>query len=307
MTESVLTVNNLTKHYKKTAVLDNVCLDIPRGAIYGLVGSNGAGKSTMMRIIAGQTSLDSGEIILFGTNPQGFNCTVRHRMGALIETPGFFQTLTAEENLEYYRLQFGVPGKERVAELLELVDLAQAKGKKFKNFSMGMKQRLGLALALLHSPEFLILDEPINGLDPEGIHQMRQLFLDINRKLNMTLLISSHILAELENVATVYGFLSHGKLVQQITAEELKKKCSTYIDLVVRDNTQMCIILEKDLGITDYQVHPDGHIHLFHAEGCEEEIVRTAVTKGIALKSISSHAVNLEDYYMNLMGGNEHA
>lgn len=307
MSESVLTVNNLTKHYKKTAVLDDVCLDIPRGAIYGLVGSNGAGKSTMMRIIAGQTSHESGEILLFGTNPEGFNCTIRHRIGTLIETPGFIQTLTAEENLEYYRLQFGVPGKGRVAELLDLVDLTQAKNKKYKHFSMGMKQRLGLALALLHSPEFLILDEPINGLDPEGIHQMRQLFLHLNSKLNMTLLISSHILTELENVATIYGFLSHGKLAEQISAEDLRKKCSTYIDLIVRDTAQMCIVLEKDLGITDYQVHSDGHIHLFHAEGCEEEIVRTAVNKGIALKSISSHTVNLEDYYMSVMGGKEHA
>ena len=172
---------------------------------------------------------------------------------------------------------------------------------------MGMKQGLGLALPLLHSPELLVLDEPINGLDPEGIREMRRVFLDLNKRQNMTLLISSHILAELENIATIYGFLSHGKLLQEITAEELKKKCSTYIDLHVTDSKQMCVVLEKDLGLTDYQVHPDGHIHIFHALERGEEIARTAVTKGIGLKSLSSHALNLENYYMNLMGGDTNA
>ena len=136
---------------------------------------------------------------------------------------------------------------------------------------------------------------------------MRRIYLDLNKRQNMTLLISSHILAELENIATIYGFLSHGELVQQITAEELKKKCSTYIDLEVADPKQMCVVLEKDLNITDSQVHPNGHIHIFHVEGCEEDIARAAVMKGIALRSISSHTLNLENYYMRMMGGEEHA
>lgn len=307
MQDAVLTMTNVSKSYKKNQVLSHIGMTVPRGAIYGLVGSNGAGKSTLMRIIAGQTTADEGELTLFGTVPQKNDTQIRHRMGTLIEEPGFFRHMTAEENLEYYRLQFGVPGRERIAELLHLVGLDQVGKKKFKNFSMGMKQRLGLALTLLHSPEFLVLDEPINGLDPEGIREMRRIYLDLNKRQNMTLLISSHILAELENIATIYGFLSHGELVQQITAEELKKKCSTYIDLEVADPKQMCVVLEKDLNITDYQVHPNGHIHIFHVEGCEEDIARAAVMKGIALRSISSHTLNLENYYMRMMGGEEHA
>ncbi|MDC7291227.1 ATP-binding cassette domain-containing protein [Blautia schinkii] len=303
MQETVLSMTNISKAYKKKPVLSDIHMTIPRGAIYGLAGSNGAGKSTLMRIISGQTAADKGELNLFGTIPVRNNTQIRHRMGILIEEPGFFHHMTAAENLEYYRLQFGVPGEERISEVLDLVGLSQTGKKKFGDFSMGMKQRLGLALALLHSPEFLVLDEPINGLDPESIREMRRVFLDLNKRQNVTLLISSHILAELENIATVYGFLSHGKLLQEITAEELKKKCSTYIDLQVTDSKQMCVVLEKDLGLTDYQVHPDGHIHIFHAMERGEEIARAAVMKGIGLKSLSSHALNLENYYMNLMGG----
>lgn len=307
MQETVLSITNITKTYKKTPVLSDIHMTVPRGAIYGLAGSNGAGKSTLMRIISGQTAADKGELTLFGTIPVKKDTQIRHRMGTLIEEPGFFRHMTAAENLEYYRLQFGVPGRERISEVLDLVGLSQTGKKKFGDFSMGMKQRLGLALTLLHSPEFLVLDEPINGLDPEGIHEMRSIFLDLNKRQNMTLLISSHILAELENIATIYGFLSRGKLLQEITAEELKKKCSTYIDLEVSDSRQMCVVLEKDLGITDYQVHPDGHIHVFHAMNRGEDIARSAVTKNIGVKSISSHTLNLENYYLNLMGGDADA
>lgn len=307
MQDSILTMNHITKVYGRTQVLQDIHMEIPRGAIYGLVGSNGAGKSTLMRIISGQTDASEGTLSLFGETVDNDHPEIRHRIGALIEEPGFIQSMTAAQNLEYFRIQFGVPGKERVDELLKLVGLDKAGKKKYKNFSMGMKQRLGLALALLHSPEFLILDEPINGLDPEGILELRNLFLDLNRKKNITLLISSHILSELENVATEYGFLSNGVLMEQISARELQKKCSAYIDLEVNDPKQMCTILEMELNLHDYQVHPQGHIHIFHANGREEVITRTAILKDISVKSISNHSDALETYYMRLVGGEKDA
>lgn len=303
MQDAILTMNHINKSYGNTQVLNNIDMEIPQGAIYGLVGSNGAGKSTLMRIISGQTQCSSGTFSLFGETVDNNHPKVRHRIGTLIENPGFIHHMTAAQNLEYFRIQFGVPGKERVDELLNLVGLSHAGKKKYKNFSMGMKQRLGLALALLHSPEFLILDEPINGLDPEGIRELRNLFLELNQKRNITLLISSHILSELENIATEYAFLSEGNLLEQISARELQKKCSAYIDLEVSNARQMCTVLEMELNIHDYQVHPQGHIHIFHAMGREEEITRTAILKDVSVKSISRHSDALETYYMRLVGG----
>jgi ABC-2 type transport system ATP-binding protein len=303
----ILSMDHIGKFYHQTPVLKGVSMKIPKGAIYGLVGSNGAGKSTIMRIISGQTKADEGTLFLFGTEPTGKNQKLRHRIGTLIEEPGFYNNMTAFQNLEYFRILFGVPGKERVKEVLDLVGLSDTGRKKYKNFSMGMKQRLGLALAMLHSPEFLILDEPINGLDPEGILEIRTLLLELNRKYKVTILISSHILAELENLATEYGFLSQGSLVEEITAAELQKKCGTYIDLEVLETEKMCTLLERELGIFDYQVYPDGHIHIFQNLNEQEQISRLAVLNQISLKTIRLKTLELEEYYMNLMGGETNA
>lgn len=307
MQENVLEMNQVSKSYKNHTVLREINMKIARGSIYGLVGSNGAGKSTLMRLISGQSDLDGGELRLFGKNPSGREQRVRHRIGTLIEEPGLFSDFTARENLEYYRIQFGIPGKDAPDKMLSLVGLSDTGRKKYKNFSMGMKQRLGLALALLHSPEFLILDEPINGLDPQGILEIRNLLLKLNRERNMTILISSHILPELENIATEYGFLARGALVEQISANALKQKCGTYIDLEAGDVKQVCVLLEKDLSITEYQVRPDGHIHIFAGQERQEEISKATVMKGIPLKSIGCRTMELEDYYMNLIGGEKNA
>lgn len=172
---------------------------------------------------------------------------------------------------------------------------------------MGMKQRLGLALAMLAAPEFLVLDEPINGLDPEGILEIRNILLRLNQENGITLLISSHILSELENLATQYGFLSHGKMLEQISAKELKDKCGTYIILEVDDAGQMAVILEKELGITEYKILPDGYFNIYAPPERKEEISRAAILHGIGLHAISALNIELEDYYMNLMGGNADA
>lgn len=224
MSESVLTMNQVEKRYRNVPVLQDITMEIPRGSIYGLVGSNGAGKSTLMRLISGQTRIDRGEMRLFGKIPEKKEQRVRRRIGTLIEEPGFYGDLSARQNLEYYRLQFGIPEKETISRLLDMVGLGNTGKKKYRNFSMGMKQRLGLALAMLAAPEFLVLDEPINGLDPEGILEIRNILLWLNQENGITLLISSHILSELENLATQYGFLSHGKMLEQISAKELKDK-----------------------------------------------------------------------------------
>ena len=176
MNDMVLTMKQVEKRYRNVPVLQNITMDIPKGAIYGLVGNNGAGKSTLMRLVSGQSRMDRGEIRLFGKIPEGKEQRVRHRIGTLIEEPGFYGELSAVQNLEYYRLQYGIPEKDSIDRLLDIVGLGHTGKKKYRNFSMGMKQRLGLALALLPSPEFLILDEPINGLDPEGILEIRNTF-----------------------------------------------------------------------------------------------------------------------------------
>ena len=226
-------------------------------------------------------------------------------MGTLIETPGFFSYLTARENLEYFRLQFGIPGKDIVEGTLEEVGLGDAGNKKYKNFSLGMKQRLGLALAIMHSPEFLVLDEPINGLDPEGIIEIRSLLQKINSKKNVTILISSHILPELSSIATRYGFLKNGVLLEELSAQELLRKCSVYVELQVSDVKKASVVLETRLGIRNYQVYPDGYLHVFEKLDQVDQICREVVLADIGLFSAHKQAMDLESYYVNLMGGTQ--
>lgn len=303
MSNAVLTMREITKEYNGVKALDQVNLTINRGDIYGLVGNNGAGKTTLMRIIAGQTKADAGEIELFGTSGFGAIGKERRRMGALIENPGFFPNLSATQNLEYFRIQFGIPGKAVVSKILDEVNLGDCGTKKYANFSLGMKQRLGIALALLHTPEFLILDEPINGLDPAGIIEVRQTLLDINKKRNTTILISSHILAEMSNIATKYGFLSRGRMLEEITSSQLQQKCNSYLDIIVKDTKAMCVLLEKEFHFMKYKVYPDHHIHLYEGIDHSEEICELAVKHHTGLSGIQKRVVNLENYYMNLVEG----
>ncbi|SFR87769.1 ABC transporter ATP-binding protein [Anaeromicropila populeti] len=303
MKDIVLEMSNITKVYNGVKALDHVSIKIKRGEVYGLVGNNGAGKTTLMRLIAGQTELQEGTIKLFGETNEVMIRTSRRRMGVLIEEPGFYKNMTAAENLEYFRIQFGIPGKEVVSEVLKEVGLENTGKKKYKQFSLGMKQRLGIALALLHTPELLILDEPINGLDPAGIIEVRQTLLEINKRRNTTILIASHILAEMANIATTYGFLSNGKLLEEITAAELAEKCSVYLDIIVDDPKSMCILLEKEMHYKNFKVYPNQHIHLY--EGLEESnrICELAVSNKIGVVGIVRQVVNLENYYMSIVEG----
>ncbi|MDE6626170.1 MAG: ATP-binding cassette domain-containing protein [Lachnospiraceae bacterium] len=237
MSEIIFAASNLTKQYRRAFdiksggfytdrfyALDGLCMEIHKGDIYGFVGKNGAGKTTLMRILAGRARQSAGKVEFFGESEEKGLCVQRRRIGAMIEIPALYLGMTATDNLEVLRLQYGISGRGCILELLKLVGLTDAADKRVKDFSLGMKQRLGLAMALMSNREFLVLDEPINGLDPEGIVEFRELLKKLNRELGITILISSHLLGELSQLATCYGFIHKGKMVEEITAERLREK-----------------------------------------------------------------------------------
>jgi ABC-2 type transport system ATP-binding protein len=301
--EIILATKNLTKNYNKITALDNINMELKQGEIYGLVGKNGAGKTTLLRLITGQAFATTGEMSLFhSTSPEGLN-KERKRIGAIIETPSFYSYMTARENLEYYRIQRGIPGKYCVEEVLEEVGLLDAGKKKYKSFSLGMKQRLGLALALMNKPELLLLDEPINGLDPFGIVEIRNLLLKLNQEKNITILISSHILSELSNLVTFYGFIEKGKMIKQISNKELSTACNKYLEIKVDKVEEMTALLETKLGCSSYKVTPDYSIHLYEYLEQPYKISQMAVNHGIGLNSIAAKEINLENYFIQLVGG----
>ena len=307
MAEQVLAARSLTKRYGHTAAVDGVDLNIEKGQIYGLVGRNGAGKTTIIRMATGQSVLTSGEISLFGETVGRGLRGARSRAGAMVEVPSFYNYLTARENLEYYRRQRGIPGAECVDEALVFVGLAGAGKKKFKQFSLGMKQRLGLGLALMNHPDLLLLDEPINGLDPEGIVEFRKILLALNRERETTILISSHILTELGNVATHFGFIDGGHMLEQISAKALAEKCRSCLQLTVDDPEKAALILEQKLGAREYEVLPGGVIRLYGFLDRPQAVTAAIVEGGVALSAAEHRDTNLEDYYLKLIGGGVHA
>ena len=224
----------------------------------------------------------------------------------MVEIPSFYPYLTARENLEYYRRQRGIPGEACVDRALEQVGLHAAGKKKFKQFSLGMKQRLGLALALMNHPDLLLLDEPINGLDPEGIVEFRSILLELNRQRETTILISSHILSELSNIATHYGFLDQGRMLEQVSAGRLSEKCRACLQLTVDDASRAALVLEQRLGTRDYEVLPGNILRLYHFLDCPQDVTAALVEAGVALFSAENKNTTLEDYFLSLIGGVRH-
>ena len=306
MREVILSTTNLTKKYNKTIALDNINMELKQGEIYGLVGKNGAGKTTLLRLITGQAYANDGELSLFNATSMEALNKERKRIGAIIETPSFYSYMSATQNLEYYRIQRGIPGKQCVEQALEEVGLLDAKNKKYKSFSLGMKQRLGLALALMNKPELLLLDEPINGLDPFGIVEIRNLLLKLSKEKNITILISSHILSELSNLVSFYGFIDNGKMIKQISNEELSKECNKYLELKVDKVNEMTALLETKLGCTSYKITPDYTIQMYEYLDQPMKISELAVMNGIGIKSIVVKEINLENYFIQLVGGVQH-
>lgn len=305
MEDYVIEVSNLTKRYGRVKALDDVNLRVPKGQIRGLVGKNGAGKTTLMRVLSNQTIGERGEIGLFGEHSVAGLNKMRRRTGTMIEIPSFYPFLSAWENLEYYRCQRGIAGGKCVGEVLEMVELNHAGNKKFKNFSLGMKQRLGLALALMNRPELLILDEPVNGLDPEGIVQFRNILLKMNREYEVTILISSHILAELQNLATHYTFMDNGKILQDISEKELSAISRERIELKVDSSERASAVLEQALGCVSYEVLPDNMIRVYEFLGQPDVIAEALIKNNVRLFGMTENQTNLEDYFIELIGGGQ--
>ena len=303
MKKVVLKTYNITKKYGEQLAVDNVNMTIKKGDIYGFIGQNGAGKTTIIRLITGLIHKSGGEIELLGANEENELNKARTMVGSLIESPSFYTNMTARENLEVSRLVRNIPGKKCIDEVLELVGLKDVEKKKVKNFSLGMRQRLGIANALMGNPKLLILDEPINGLDPMGIVEIRELLKKINKEKDMTILKSSHILSELSELATTYGIISNGKLIEEITAKQLSKKCRQYIDLKVDNTARAVILLERELGISDYEVLEDSNIKVFSNLDNVGEVNSLLSRSGIIVESISVKGENLEEYFMNKVGG----
>ncbi len=303
MKELILKTYNLTKKYGNQIVVDNVNMTIKKGDIYGFIGQNGAGKTTLIRLITGLIHKSNGEIELFGGSGEKALNEARTMIGSLIETPSFYGNMTARENLEVSRLVRDIPGKNCIDEVLNLVGLNDVEKKKVKNFSLGMRQRLGIANALMGNPKLLILDEPINGLAPMGIVEIRELLKKINKEKDMTILISSHILSELSELATTYGIISKGRLIEEITANELNEKCRQYIDLIVDDTAKAVALLERELDISDYEVWEGNKIKIFSNLDSVGIINSTISKAGVIVESIGIKGENLEEYFMNVIGG----
>ena len=303
MKDIVLKTNNITKKYKEQVAVNNVNITIKEGDIYGFIGRNGAGKTTLIRMVTGLIQITSGEIQLLGASTDKQLNEARTMVGSLVETPAFYKNMTARENLEVSRLMRNIAGKECIDEVLELVGLKDVSKKKFKDYSLGMKQRLGIANALLGNPRFLILDEPTNGLDPVSIVQIRELLKRVNKEKQVTILISSHILGELSELANCYGIINNGQLIEEISAEDLKEKCKKYIEIQVSDAKKAVVILETELKITDYKVMQGNVIKVYSHLELVGEINTLLSVNGITVSQIGVKGQNLEEYFLSVVGG----
>lgn len=300
MKETILKTINLTKKYKDFKALDEVNIKVEKGDIYGLIGRNGAGKTTLMKIISTLSKKTSGEFELFSENDENLTEN-KERIGCLIENPSFFPNLTAYENLKYYAIQKGIINLKQIEEALKLVGLLEAKNKKFKNFSLGMKQRLGIAFAILDNPDFIILDEPINGLDPIGISDLRETFKRLNEEKNITILISSHILSELYVVATRFCILEQGRVVKELTKEELDKECSKCIVIQTDDVKKASTVLEKELKTENFKVIDKREIRLYEQLEYIDKISKALVKNDINILGLYETGITLEEYFKTVI------
>ena len=303
--EYVLETRDLTKRYRGFTALDRFTMRIPKGAIYGFVGRNGAGKTTLIRLICGLQEPTEGDYILYGVrNTESGIIRSRRRMGAVVESPAIYLHMTARENIRQQYLVLGLPSDDGIDELLRLVGLADTGRKKARDFSLGMRQRLGIAIALAGRPDFLVLDEPVNGLDPQGIIEMRELILRLNREHGITVLISSHILDELSRLATHYGFIDGGRMLQEMSAEELERHCRKCTHIVVSDTGALARALDG-LGL-EYRI-ADDHSGDIYADVPVTKLVELLARDGCTVQSIREQDESLESFYMNLVGGERHA
>ena len=300
MKDIILRTNNLTKKYKDFTALNNVNITINKGDIYGLIGRNGAGKTTLMKVITTLTNKTSGEFYLFDKDDSDLTETKR-RIGCLIENPAFFENLTAYQNLKYYAIQKGIVDYSQIDKVLDLVKLSDSKNKKFKTFSLGMKQRLGIAFAMLDNPDFVILDEPINGLDPIGISELRETLKKLNEESNITMLISSHILSELYLLANKFCFIEKGKIIKELSKEELDVECSRAIVIKTNNVKETCLILEKELNTKNYKVIDKHEVRLYDYLDDSGKVNKELAKNDIDVISIYESGISLEDYFKSIV------
>lgn len=299
----VLETNNLKKIYGKEIVVNDVNIHLKKGRIYGLLGRNGAGKTTIMKMILGLVSQTSGEINLFGSNLSGNEKLIYPRIGSIIETPGFYSNLTGTENLEIFARLRGTISKDAIEKSLEFVGLPYDDKKVFSSYSLGMKQRLGIANALLNDPELLILDEPTNGLDPIGIAEIREFIKKLSTEQGKTIIISSHILSEIALMADDIGIIHQGNLLEETTLENLKIKNQKYLALQVSSVPNTINILECKLNINNYSVEPDNFVRIYNNHYEPSLINEILVQSGIKVSNLQVCCDNLEDYFKKLTGG----
>lgn len=302
---NILRTYDLTKKYKNCTAVESLNMSINQGEIYGFLGENGAGKTTTIRMIMGLIKKSGGEIELFSQKYSNKNRELLKRIGSMIEYPGFYPNLTAKENLDIHRRMMGIQDKTCIIDALKTTGIEDVGNKKVKEFSLGMKQRLGISRAILHHPEFLILDEPTNGLDPRGIKEIRDLILDLNGKQGITFLISTHILSEIQQMATKIGIINRGTLLEEISYEELQKRNRHYINLKINNDRKASFILENKLDIHDYEIWEKNVIRIYEKLENISDVNKELVSNDIEVKEIGIKLDSLEDYFLKLVGKNQ--
>ena len=305
----MLTIKNLRKRYGNFQALDGLNLEVADGELFGFVGPNGAGKTTTLKILAGLLVPDEGEVEIGGLDVYSDGKELRRRIGYVPDFFGVYDNLKVSEYMEFFASCYGITGlqaRTRCHTLLEQVRLEDKEDFFVDGLSRGMKQRLCLARALIHDPDLLILDEPINGLDPEGMSEVRMLLKKLNQERGITILLSSHILGELSKLATRYGVIRDGRMVQEITAQELEENCRDYLHVRVDKPKEAAVCLEQGLGITHYEARPEGQLLIY--DSCEsDQVSRTLTGNGIVVRELYLHRRDLEEYFVEMMGGGENA
>lgn len=297
--ETILQTTNLSKEYSKVKVVNQVTMSVSKGDIYGFIGKNGAGKTTLIRMLVGLAQPNEGSISLFGSSDL---VSQRNKIGTVIEYPALMQNLTAAQNLEIQRRLLNIPDKSTIQEVLKEVGLANTGKKKAKNFSLGMKQRLAIALALMGDPEFLILDEPTNGLDPTGIKEIRELILRLNKERGITVLISTHILGELSRLATRYGIIHNGVLIEEFTEEELNKRCQSNLVIKTSNMDNVMRVLKEDLHIENFDRKSDNEFIITDFVDSPSTINEALAKRQLFVDSISVSTTDLEEYFIKTIG-----
>ncbi|HEY4392301.1 MAG TPA: ABC transporter ATP-binding protein [Paenibacillus sp.] len=299
----IVRTKQLTRAYRGNEVVSNVNLNIKQGEIYGMLGPNGAGKTTVMKMITNLVKPTAGEIEIFGERLTDTSYRLLGRMGTIIETPIFYEKLTARDNLELHCEYMGYHNKKSIDEALDLVDLKGSDKKAVKEFSLGMKQRLGIARAIVTKPELLILDEPINGLDPLGIKELRDLFKMLCKQYGITILISSHILGEIELIADTIAVMNNGKLLQEVPMEHVVRQTTEYIEIKTDESSKAAYVLENHLHISNVRVTDDGQIRIYDCSVPQSELMKTLVLHDVSIEAVHKKKGSLEDYFLSILNG----